>query len=537
MTTILNDWVSRIADNIERNHADGAITVASGLSPSGPIHMGNLREVITTHFVADELRRRGREVRHVLSWDDYDRFRKVPNVAGVDESWTQYIGMPLTSVPAPSGSAYSNWADHFRSEFQDSLRELHIACDEISQTVMYTNGNYTDNIIHAMNNRVALGEIIASFQTKGTVLNANDYYPYQPYCAECGRDTTTVTGWDATTENMEYFCACDFTLVANIREISGKLVWKIDWPMRWAYENVIFEAAGVDHMSPGSSWDAGRLIAPVFNTERPMGQRYSFVGFEGAAKMASSAGGVPTPSMIIPAIGSEMVRWLYARSRPEQAFNIDMINNTSRLYDEWDALTNRVRNNTAKDNALAAYQRATTTVDSIIFDNNIDNNVKFSAWVSFADMSLCDMEQMRYLAGEDNDAVLNSERAERAIYWVNNFMPADQRTHVNSEFNADYYDSLPNDNREAINLLANNLENYWSNLTDLTRWSFGAAKAHLGIDIDDRNLSDEAKAFQREYFVNVYQLLISEDAGPRLPMLMRCIGLDRTRELLTGIRA
>ncbi len=35
------------------------ITVASGLSPSGPIHLGNLREVMTPHLVADEIRRRG----------------------------------------------------------------------------------------------------------------------------------------------------------------------------------------------------------------------------------------------------------------------------------------------------------------------------------------------------------------------------------------------------------------------------------------------------------------------------------------------
>lgn len=33
---------------------------------------------MTPHLVADEIRRRGIEVRHVLSWDDYDRYRKVP---------------------------------------------------------------------------------------------------------------------------------------------------------------------------------------------------------------------------------------------------------------------------------------------------------------------------------------------------------------------------------------------------------------------------------------------------------------------------
>ena len=53
-----------------------------GSRPSGLIHLGNLREVFTTHLVAEALRRHGHEVVHLHSWDDYDRFRKVP--AGVD---------------------------------------------------------------------------------------------------------------------------------------------------------------------------------------------------------------------------------------------------------------------------------------------------------------------------------------------------------------------------------------------------------------------------------------------------------------------
>ena len=61
------------------------LVCASGISPSGPIHMGNLREVFTTHLVAEALRRQGCEVVHLHSWDDYDRFRKVP--AGVDPSF------------------------------------------------------------------------------------------------------------------------------------------------------------------------------------------------------------------------------------------------------------------------------------------------------------------------------------------------------------------------------------------------------------------------------------------------------------------
>src|ERR1700709_1152920 len=106
-------WDDTLAERIvaaRGSDAGGPIVVASGISPSGPIHMGNLREVFTTHLVAEALRRRGADVVHLHSWDDYDRFRKVP--AGVDASFDQYVGMPLAGIPDPDGRAGS-YAEHF----------------------------------------------------------------------------------------------------------------------------------------------------------------------------------------------------------------------------------------------------------------------------------------------------------------------------------------------------------------------------------------------------------------------------------------
>ena len=82
---------------------------------------GNLREFITPHFVAEELRRRGVPVRHLHSWDDFDRFRKVP--AGVPAEWADHIGRPLTAVPDP-WECHTSWAEHFKAPLQDALREL-----------------------------------------------------------------------------------------------------------------------------------------------------------------------------------------------------------------------------------------------------------------------------------------------------------------------------------------------------------------------------------------------------------------------------
>ena len=70
-------WMDRLADEVVERPSPGvALVCASGISPSGPIHMGNLREVITTHLVVEALRRGGVDAVHLHSWDDYDRLRK-----------------------------------------------------------------------------------------------------------------------------------------------------------------------------------------------------------------------------------------------------------------------------------------------------------------------------------------------------------------------------------------------------------------------------------------------------------------------------
>ena len=51
---------------------------AAGITPSGTIHIGNFREIITVELIVRALRSAGKNVRFIYSWDDYDVFRKVP---------------------------------------------------------------------------------------------------------------------------------------------------------------------------------------------------------------------------------------------------------------------------------------------------------------------------------------------------------------------------------------------------------------------------------------------------------------------------
>ncbi|MFD9906922.1 lysine--tRNA ligase [Streptomyces sp. NPDC059063] len=579
------DWVSRYADETiaeSERRAAGAkhsgaaapvITVASGLSPSGPIHLGNLREVMTPHLVADEIRRRGYEVRHLISWDDYDRYRKVPaGVPGIDESWAEHIGKPLTSVPAPAGSAYPNWAEHFKAAMIEALGDLGVEFDGISQTEMYTSGAYREQILHAMKHRGDIDAILDQYRTKdkatgkpkakgkqqqkpvdeaeleaaeGSGAAAEDdgsggsagYFPYKPYCGQCDKDLTTVTSYDDETTELAYVCtACGFGETVLLREFNrGKLVWKVDWPMRWAYEGVIFEPSGVDHSSPGSSFVVGgQIVRQIFDGVQPIGPMYAFVGISGMAKMSSSRGGVPTPGDALKIMEAPLLRWLYARRRPNQSFKIAFDQEIQRLYDEWDKLEAKVADGSALPADAAAHSRAVRTAAGEL--PRTPRVLPYRTLASVADITAGAEDQTLRILGElDPDRPLASldevrPRLDKAENWISTQVPVEARTIVRAEPDAELLSSLDDEGRESLRLLLEGLDSHWS-LDGLTTLVYGVPKVMAGLTPDAKP-TPELKVAQRAFFALLYRLLVTRETGPRLPTLLLAVGAERVRKLL-----
>ena len=59
-----------------------------------------------------------------------------------------------------------------------------------------------------------------------------------------------------------------------------------------------------------------------------------------------------------------MVRWLYVRRAPKQAFNIDFGPEVVRLYDEWDALGRKAADPARRDAQVLAFERASSTASA-----------------------------------------------------------------------------------------------------------------------------------------------------------------------------
>src|SRR5437764_11083071 len=94
---------------------------------------------------------------------------------------------------------------------------------------------------------------------------------------------------------------------------------------------------------------------------------YAFVGISGMAKMSSSKGAVPIALDALQIMEAPLLRWLYARRRPNQSITVAFDQEVQRLYDEWDALARRIAEGSdVPAGEVAGYARAVGTATRLL---------------------------------------------------------------------------------------------------------------------------------------------------------------------------
>ncbi len=520
-------WSERIADKIiEKNPNKEIYTCASGVSPSGSVHIGNFREIAIPYFVARALKQKGKNVRFLFSWDDFDRLRKVPvNVAQVVEGYEKYVGCPYTMIPNPFDDGAENYGRHFEIEFEKSLAELGIDVEYIYQSKQYLSGRYAEKVAYALERRKEIYDILMSFKSQ----EANDeereaYYPVAVYCDGCNKDSTKVTNYNSETHELTYVCkACGKEETVNVLEyFKIKLVWKVDWPMRWKEEGVDFEAGGIDHSTPGGSYDVcSRVVREIFNGEPPTYQAYGWLGFAGVSSMHSSSGINITPAGVLKFYTPEVVRWLFAKYEPEDAYNFYFDDTIIRHYSEF-------------DRGLASYLsgEADEFTDSLFKLCLIDGN-KYQNETSFNTIS-----SLAPIVNFNHDACVGAikklglewtaradERLEKATYFINTYQP-EKLFKLLENKNSEFAETLGAEEKEVVKKLYDYL-----NSTEVINDK--EVQQFIYDTVNNPNLTKkENMAVQQKYFKIFYNLLFGTDSGPRLYLFFAASNKNSYVELL-----
>ena len=283
-------WADRVADSL----GAGPHVVVSGISVSGNIHAGNLREVLVAEAVANALRQRGEEVRFIFHADTIDPLRKI--APGVPESYEQYIGHSLSHIPDPEG-CHVSYAEHFLVPFEEALREMEMDIEVLRSHELYERGVYTGVTSEAIEHTDELREILQDVTNRKM---PEHWSPYLPRAAS-GKLTGMRVLEHLPEQTSVVFADEDgWQDSADYSRGEGKLGWRVELAARWKALGVTFEPFGKDHTSRGGSTDtADRMSREVFHYPVPGRYEYEWIGLKGRGDMSSSRGIVLLPEDLL----------------------------------------------------------------------------------------------------------------------------------------------------------------------------------------------------------------------------------------------
>ncbi len=501
-------WSERIArEIIERNPNKEEYVCAAGISPSGSVHVGNFRDIAIPYFVSLALKKLGKKSKLLFSWDDFDRLRKVPvNVSNVVEGYEKYIGVPYSQIPCPFDSSLS-YAEYFEREFENSLKTLGVEYDVRYQTKEYLSGRYAKKVQLALEKRKEIYDIMMSFKTQeANNEDRENYFPVSVYCGDCYKDSTIVKSYNEDTHELTYYCkACkkeETVDVLNYFKI--KLVWKVDWPMRWQMENVDFEAGGIDHAASGGSYEVDTVLAPkIFGYNAPVFQGYGWLGFQGVSSMHSSSGINITPKDALKLYEPEILRWLFCKYEPKDAYNFYFDETIIRHYSEFDKGLQSYLDGTCDENIKNLF-------DLVLIKKENKVKTPFGIIASLApivDFKLENLKNCLNKAGvEFNED--SYERLDKVKYWITTYMPQKMYKLLENK-NTEYINGLSCEEKETVKKLYSYLKDNDVKEKEVQQYLYDI--------INDPNLSKkENMNKQQSYFKIFYNLLFGTNEGPRL---------------------
>src|SRR5215210_5816396 len=322
-------WAERVVDSL----GAGPHVVVSGISVSGNIHAGNLREVLVAEAAANALRARGEEVRFIFHADTIDPLRKL--APGIPQSYEEYIGHSLSHIPDPEG-CHVSYAEHFLVPFEEALREMEMDIEVLRSHELYEQGVYTEVTREAIEHTNKLRRILQDVTNRKM---PEHWSPYLPRSEDSGKLTgNLVMSHLPERSSVLYMDEDGWEDTADYSRGEGKLGWRVELAARWKALGVTFEPFGKDHTSRGGSTDtADRMSREVFHYPVPGRYEYEWIGLKGRGDMSSSRGIVLLPKNLLEIMPPDAVRRIILGRDPARRFDMDLEGGFPHFMDEYRA--------------------------------------------------------------------------------------------------------------------------------------------------------------------------------------------------------
>ena len=496
--------------------------IATGITPSGEFHIGHIREILTGDMIARAARHAGLEAELVFVVDNADPLRKV--YPFLDESYNQFIGHQLGSIPAPDAEGKPDWerferegwtyGDHFLAPFLDALAQLGVRPQLLPNLEAYRTGKFGPAAKIACDHPERIREIIE--RVSGRELPP-DWFPWQPLDKRGNLDGLKVTGYDYPL--VHYVAEDGTTGSSDITKGEGKLPWRLDWPAKWGFNRVTCEPFGKDHGAAGGSYATGKELALLFGHEPPEPLTYEWISLRGQGAMSSSAGNTIGPVEALRLVPPEILRFLVANTKPNKAIEFDTGMGLVKLADEYERCSARDYAAELVDENLSRRQRVQLedAQAAVRLSSVVDGSQHRATSTTFRHLALLaqvkpnDENVMNSLGMNDSTAKrILQDRLNRMRTWIASpHFPEELRIAL-----------LRQPSKEALTALS---EAQRPLVAELKRSLEAAEWTEVGITSAMKSVASTDSVGMRDVYRAAYSSIMGLEKGPRLaPILANC---------------
>ena len=507
-----NAWpfleAKRILDHLQgKTPEKGYVLFETGYGPSGLPHIGTFAEVARSIMVQEAFKQLSDIPTRIFCFsDDMDGLRKVPGNIPNPEMIALHMGKPLTSIPDPFNE-YESYGHYMNAKLRSFLDRFGFKYEFFSSTECYKSGLFDSMMLKVIEK---YDEIMALMLPSFREERKATYSPFMPICPKSGVVLQVpITKTDLTAGTITYKDDDGKFVEVPVTQGHCKLQWKPDFGMRWASLQVDYEMYGKDHMPNARLYSE---ICRILDGVAPVQFFYELFLNETGEKISKSKGNSITVD-----------EWLqYAPIESMSLFMYQSPTRAKRLY--FDVIPKNVDEYIVFNKKYHAesdqVKRFANPVHHIHHGNvpQIETfGISFSLLLNLA--SVCNPSDKSVLWGfiskyaegaSPENAPYLDHLTDFAIRYYNNFIKT----------NKSYL--IPSDNQKAI--LQEIITVLSTLLPDVTSEQIQEKIYDIGMKHNYENL--------RDYFQELYQILLGQTEGPRLGSFIKLFGVQETIQLI-----
>ncbi|MFU7503099.1 MAG: lysine--tRNA ligase [Candidatus Tisiphia sp.] len=507
-----NTWpfleVKKILDQLgSKIPAKGYVLFETGYGPSGIPHIGTFAEVARSIMVQEAFKQLSNIPTKIICFsDDMDGLRKVPNNIPNLDMVASHIGKPLTSIPDPFGECES-YGHYMNAKLRSFLDRFGFKYEFFSSTECYKSGLFDQMMLKVIDK---YDEIMALMLPTFREERQATYSPFMPICPKTGMVLQVpIAKIDRLDATITYKDNEGKFVEVPVTKGHCKLQWKPDLGMRWAALQVDYEMYGKEHMPNARLYSE---ICRILEGIPPVQFFYELFLNENGEKISKSTGnGITVDQWLQYAPMESMSLFMYQNPTRAKRLHFDVI---PKNVDEY------ITFNKKYHLELEQVKRFANPVHHIHHGNvpNIETfGISFSLLLNLA--SVCNPEDKSVLWGFISKYAPSATK-QNAPYL-------DHLTDFATRYYNDFIKTnkcylVPNDQQKII------LQEIIAMLNvlpgDITSEQIQEKIYDIGNKHSYNNL--------RDYFKELYQILLGQTEGPRLGSFIKLFGIRDSINLI-----